>query len=672
MIINEKNRQRYKAVLTSFVSYVHQKKYKTSHEFTEEHLRDITHEQVLQYFHFKCFGHPDPIFNETLKLRYRTNTVHYWKKALSYFLTNQQTKSGEMNKLIGMLGQMQVRKKGRPSQARDALLDHGFQHLIEVLKQDRDDDKKKGLSRTNIRKYGVPAMLCFQFAMIGRLDDCTQMLLENLQVHDRFPSYALQARMSWSKNVRDERGAPFQMLVGSMLTVYCVLVNVALWLEIQLETTPGATLSPYIFSFSQDYSVPSGGKKASNLASQLIREIFLADPLYKGKKVGTHSIRKFATTQCRDAGVSHDDVEHRGRWKDSRRVSNRYVSPTLPYIDARACIKLCQGDACTYVTKAGCITQEFLCSHVVPCIARKFGANVAIILGSALMWTIFSSHSKMVPVKLRERVMQAYDALSNKLLEGENPIEQRKLYISGEGNNFRLVSGSDNCDNSSKNTSTQGQGMPLVSLEVYEPVGGGALRDLLNVNMNQLTEVRQGQIELIDTVKNTLEQMDGRNLQFQRTMTAKINRISRQPHRMMYAAANNAAATVAPTSPPIAAATRPEPDPVLAHHAAGLHATLSRKPGNLYVLWQEWYFGIDGRKPAKDFSLRERGGKHKVIYCNRKKFWLLVEHLILSGCSADDACKKIYDAYGHLTSVTKILQQIAKDKGNKTIPQSLR
>ena len=123
MIISEENRQRYKAVLTSFVSYVHQKKYETSHEFTEEHLRDITHEQVLQYFHFKCFGHPDPIFNETLKLRYRTNTVHYWKKALSYFLTNQQTKSGEMNKLIGMLGQMQVRKKGRPSQARDALLE---------------------------------------------------------------------------------------------------------------------------------------------------------------------------------------------------------------------------------------------------------------------------------------------------------------------------------------------------------------------------------------------------------------------------------------------------------------------------------------------------------------------------------------------------------------------
>jgi hypothetical protein len=48
---------------------------------------------------------------------------------------------------------------------------------------------------------------------------------------------------------------------------------------------------------------------------------------------------------------------------------------------------------------------------------------------------------------------------------------------------------------------------------VYEPVGGdarGAIRDYLNENMNQLTVVRQGQIELIDTVKNKLEQMDGR------------------------------------------------------------------------------------------------------------------------------------------------------------------
>jgi hypothetical protein len=52
--------------------------------------------------------------------------------------------------------------------------------------------------------------------------------------------------------------------------------------------------------------------------------------------------------------------------------------------------------------------------------------------GSAVMWTIFSSHSNMVPAVIRALVIQAYDVLPNKLPDGENPIEQRTLTISGE------------------------------------------------------------------------------------------------------------------------------------------------------------------------------------------------------------------------------------------------
>jgi hypothetical protein len=175
MIISAKNHRRYKAVLTSLVSYLHEKKYKKNHEFTDEELRDITHEQVLRFFRFQCFGDTNPVFDETLKLAYRKNTCQYWKKALSHFLSDEQTKSGEMNKLMNMLGQMEVRKMGKNSQARDAIDDSGFQHLLQVLKEDQIDDKKRGLSCIYMRKYGLPAMLCYQFAMIGRLDDCTQL-----------------------------------------------------------------------------------------------------------------------------------------------------------------------------------------------------------------------------------------------------------------------------------------------------------------------------------------------------------------------------------------------------------------------------------------------------------------------------------------------------------------
>jgi hypothetical protein len=170
---------------------------------------------------------------------------------------------------------------------------------------------------------------------------------------------------------------------------------------------------------------------------------------------------------------------------------------------------------------------------------------------------------------------------------------------------------------------------------------------------------------LIDTVKNKLEQMDGRILQFQRTITSKINRIS-------WAATSNDVCSGKQRSCHSCSNIATHYNNSLARHAAGLHATLSPSPKNLYALWQEWYFGIDGRKPAKDFSSRESGGKQKVTYCNHKKFWLLAEHLVCSGCSADDACKKIYDAYGHDSTATSILRRIGKDKENGTIPQSLQ
>ena len=666
MILTAKVVRRYKAILTQLFSFLHQRKYDKNHVFTEEQLHDITHKQVLDWFRFQCFGSVQPVYDDNLRANYRKDTVLYWKKALSHFLSNGQTRSEEMNDLIKFVGQLQVRKRGKEAQARQTLKDAGFQHLLQGLKQDHESDKKKdGKSqyRRQIRMYGIPAMLCYQFAMIGRLDDCTQVLAENFQCHDQFPTYALKSKMTWSKNVMDERDAPWQILLGSLLTIYCVFVNVGIWLEIQLEKTPGAHLSPYLFSFSDDYSVPLGGKKASIVASKMIKVVF-RDKFYNGMKVGTHSIRKFASTHCRNCGISKDDVETRGRWRDGRRVSNRYEDPTLPFVDARACEKLCQGGACTYVVQPGCVTQEFLCTYVVPAIARKFGAHVAIVLGSAVMWAIFSSNCNMVPDFIRARVIRAYNALPNKLPDGDNPIERRKMVVAGEGSNFSLVSSSDNPQEHSQ-ASTVLMNNPVV--------GGTALQNLLTVTINQLTEVRQGQIEVVEAVNNKLEQMDGRMRQFHRTLTTGMNRFNRRPHGMLQYVTPNQAPVAAP---PVAVlpnlADQMDMDVGdIVNHAAGLHATLSSSPRNLYALWQEYYVGIDGRKPAKDFTPSERGGPRKVTYCRRKKFWLLAERLIRSGISADEACTKVYDAYGHDKTVTYILNQITIDLSNGTLPRSL-
>ena len=34
---------------------------------------------------------------------------------------------------------------------------------------------------------------------------------------------------------------------------------------------------------------------------------------------------------------------------------------------------------------------------------------------------------------------------------------------------------------------------------------------------------------------------------------------------------------------------------------------LSKNPKDLYTVWTEWEFGLNGMKPARDFTIHERG-----------------------------------------------------------------
>lgn len=92
-------------------------------------------------------------------------------------------------------------------------------------------------------------------------------------------------------------------------------------------------------------------------------------------------------------------------------------------------------------------------------------------------------------------------------------------------------------------------------------------------------------------------------------------------------------------------------------------ATLYRSPKSLYDLWQEYQFGLNGEKPAKDFSSSERG-KNKSMYCRRKVFWDVISTLIRAGYTSDTAIDKVYQVYGRGTSVTSILVMMVRDRKN--------
>lgn len=96
--------------------------------------------------------------------------------------------------------------------------------------------------------------------------------------------------------------------------------------------------------------------------------------------------------------------------------------------------------------------------------------------------------------------------------------------------------------------------------------------------------------------------------------------------------------------------------------------TLTTCPRSLFVIWQEYEFGVGGRKAAKTFSARERG-RVKFKYCFRNHFWSLMKRMILRGYSHTSAIDKIYSVYGRNLSASKILYEIRKDSKNGGHPQ---
>jgi hypothetical protein len=162
-----------------------------------------------------------------------------------------------------------------------------------------------------IWRFGLYALTNFQFHLLARIDDTTQVLVENICVHDSFCN-ALKTRLSWSKNVTEERDAPWQIIsLGSMDTVFCVVASLSLWMELNLRCNPNASLSPYVFGFCDDNSIPSGGKKSKETAHNIFSKVFKMEAFtgiegggIAAEGVGSHSIRKFATTHARHSGCT--------------------------------------------------------------------------------------------------------------------------------------------------------------------------------------------------------------------------------------------------------------------------------------------------------------------------------------------------------------------------------
>ena len=81
---------------------------------------------------------------------------------------------------------------------------------------------------------------------------------------------------------------------------------------------------------------------------------------------------------------------------------------------------------------------------------------------------------------------------------------------------------------------------------------------------------------------------------------------------------------------------------------------LMKPPKSLYILWNEYEFGIGGQQPAKIFFKEERG-KDRYKFYKSNIFWSLVVEMVKRDRLANEAIDAIYQAYGYETSVTDII-----------------
>jgi hypothetical protein len=610
----------YKPYLLEFMAFYHERvqPYPRETVFEQDVLVAIKPRDIERWMCKKAYGVTDPGLDDH-PIHGRSSSLEFYKKALSYFMPNKRmgwnevtqagnpTKSSEIIDRIKKVKKEEVRKTGKKSSARRPLEHREFKQSLAILERDPDP----------IKRFLAPCVNKVQYNLIARLDDAMELEFEDIKPNLHFP-FSLLVHMCWSKNVNEERDAGEQILLGSMRREYCILLALAMYLEVWIGSGNGM-LGTLLFNIVED-----DPKKSKKRVADIMAEVYKHRDFERIKEgpVGTHSVRKLPATHARRFGCSRDDTDHRGRWRRKKRQSDDYVDMVLPYPDAKVASKLCIGGPCMYALKADCgVSDDWLAEFVVPNIRRRFPREVGMVLGRALLWACFDAEVKeILPPALSDRIRTAYAAI-RRLPEGENPVKKVLLVVTGDDDqlNIEEIGGPDDAD----------ANQPAARRQM------GSTREELLALHSQNAGLRR-EIEELRTQQSLLAQrMEGNFTRLNRN----IRRIAVQPAQRVRAMnvenENN--------------------------NGDNYVSTLSPTPRTLYILWQEYEFGIGGRKPARLFTPAERG-KVKYSYHRRKVVWDVIASLVRAGDTAQVAIDRIYEVYGAAMTVSHIINMMRRDR----------
>ncbi len=305
----KKKKNDYRPNMVAFMNYMDGPSYTIANftgvvgERLKGRLRRLTPDDVVKYFSWRTYGVPDNE-DENAIARVRKSSLDYWKKSISAFMPDNghdwqpvtkfgnPTRSHEVRQFIAKVQRKQCRGQGQEPKARRAATSNEMTQTQTLLRESPESG--------NVTRYGVPALNNFQAQMLSRVDCATQWQHVNFEPHPRFV-FAARARLAWSKNVNEERDAPWKILLGGMDPVHCVLIGLAIWLEYYL-TNWKQNPSPYVFAFNNNVSVPEGGEKANDFVRKQMSNVFKSDDFIADgdeKLLGTYSVRKYAKTNSR-------------------------------------------------------------------------------------------------------------------------------------------------------------------------------------------------------------------------------------------------------------------------------------------------------------------------------------------------------------------------------------
>jgi len=555
------------------------------------------------------------------------------------------TKSKEVNECIKSVMKSEVRKQGVNSAARRALEYKEFLNLLTIVRKNAFDEDQTGQGQ--LKWIRLLSLLTLQWQLIGRMDDMMHLNFSCLTPNIQFP-FSLNSRLRWSKNIREERDVPEQIIVSSNDYKLDPLLNLGIYLEAYGREQ----------SISREDSL-YGGESNSYTVRRLFDSVLSNDDFKKLVKgnLGTHSVRKGASTYGTRSGLSREYVIRRGRWRSKKQVVDIYIDLNQPYPDTLAACKLCgPKGACKYKMNHDSLTDEFILTKVVPHSCEALGEQAALALGKAILWAAFEDISNpndecpALPEWLRREVIDAFNAEYGRDEANPvfNPVSKVTIVPQGAGDQVHLLEiGVDSNGNPIRNGGEQ-QSRSI----------SNTIDDMQAVLSHMLQVQRQIEESRVEVLSQMYEHRHHHSRQLE-ILNKNIKRIALQPVLRSRALLEQALRTLQvemddDDDGAEGRTPRVAPRPL---------ATLYRSPKSLYDLWQEYQFGLNGEKPAKDFSSSERG-KNKSMYCRRKVFWDVISTLIRAGYTSDTAIDKVYQVYGRGTSVTSILVMMVRDRKN--------